>query len=604
MLLMFHGLPIHIIRDVFVTSRDFLKRLNALLRYRRAIQEMNQYPDATEEELARENTCIICREEMRPWDAAGNPATVDRVRPKKLPCGHTLHLGCLKSWLERQQVCPTCRRPVATERPNNGGNRRAGLRIQIGGGAPAAVAPGANVADARGPNPQNQAQDGQEQPPPQGQQPQQQQQPEQRPRVFNLGPLRLGFAANGQQVRELARQFGMPNQGADNNQNNNDAAATPTAATSAAAATPQGVHTGDNLTNAASHLQQAEQAFQRELQGLQNRQQEIHTSQLLLAELQRLRQRQPQADPATADAPLWTSGPTQVPANLSTLLQPPPFPHMPGMSGFPSLPARISSPLLGRHGASGYTTSIPSGSLDLPEGVVIPPGWSLMPLQRLDGANLPTNSVGHPGSVPANGDAASSDGAGNSIDGPSSRTNRPGDLPNNISNILRPTTPLRPEDRPELGPGVLHYPLIPRAPHVRPAEPPAVVSPSPMAPNWGDSAQLFRNNARLDQQEVATQGEIQRQDHSPARSDSSNIALNTSHGAEVLGRLEGTSVPAPAPSAPAPTERVREDQEDEDEDEEEDEEEEDGNEHSDRERNTPKARAVTVADASSDEDED
>jgi hypothetical protein len=125
-----------------------------------------------------------------------------------------------------------------------------------------------------------------------------------------------------------------------------------------------------------------------------------------------------------------------------------------------------------------------------------------------------------------------------------------------------------------------------------------------MAPNWGDSAQLFRNNARLDQQEVATQGEIQRQDHSPARSDSSNIALNTSHGAEVLGRLEGTSVPAPAPSAPAPTERVREDQEDEDEDEEEDEEEEDGNEHSDRERNTPKARAVTVADASSDEDED
>merc|ERR1711939_604227 len=31
---------------------------------------------------------------------------------KKLACGHVLHVECLKRWLEQQQTCPTCRRPV------------------------------------------------------------------------------------------------------------------------------------------------------------------------------------------------------------------------------------------------------------------------------------------------------------------------------------------------------------------------------------------------------------------------------------------------------------------------------------------------------------
>ena len=141
-------------RDVFLTLRSFIKRITDFMRYRRATRDMNQrYPDASAEEVAREEVCIICREEMQPWpgneqnqhaegarpDAANNGNAVaarldERSRPKKLPCGHILHFGCLRSWLERQQICPTCRRPVMVTE-----------RITIG----ATAAPGGNaVGDA------------------------------------------------------------------------------------------------------------------------------------------------------------------------------------------------------------------------------------------------------------------------------------------------------------------------------------------------------------------------------------------------------------------------------------------------------------------------
>ena len=43
-------------------------------------------------------TCIICREEM--------------TTAKKLLCGHLFHVHCIRSWLERQHTCPTCRAPI------------------------------------------------------------------------------------------------------------------------------------------------------------------------------------------------------------------------------------------------------------------------------------------------------------------------------------------------------------------------------------------------------------------------------------------------------------------------------------------------------------
>lgn len=68
LLMTFYGIPIHIVRDLFMTVRSFFKRLHDFYQYRNATRDMNvRYPDATAEELERENTCIVCREEMQPW---------------------------------------------------------------------------------------------------------------------------------------------------------------------------------------------------------------------------------------------------------------------------------------------------------------------------------------------------------------------------------------------------------------------------------------------------------------------------------------------------------------------------------------------------------
>lgn len=126
-ILTFYGLPLNIIRDVYLTARSFITRLRALIRYHNATRDMDRrYPNATEEELAAmsDRTCIICREELTIIPDAGTPAAQPNdavptppvppqqqdgpnMTPKKLPCGHVFHFQCLRSWLERQQSCPT-----------------------------------------------------------------------------------------------------------------------------------------------------------------------------------------------------------------------------------------------------------------------------------------------------------------------------------------------------------------------------------------------------------------------------------------------------------------------------------------------------------------
>nr|CAD1826624.1 unnamed protein product [Ananas comosus var. bracteatus] len=98
-----YGIPLHLIRELYETFRNFRIRIADYIRYRKITSNMNErFPDATPEELnASDATCIICREEM--------------VTAKKLLCGHLFHVHCLRSWLER---------PAATglsPQPSDGG---------------------------------------------------------------------------------------------------------------------------------------------------------------------------------------------------------------------------------------------------------------------------------------------------------------------------------------------------------------------------------------------------------------------------------------------------------------------------------------------------
>ncbi|KOG99054.1 E3 ubiquitin-protein ligase HRD1 [Saccharomyces eubayanus] len=64
-----------------------------------------------------DNICIICMDELihspnqQTWKNKNK-------KPKRLPCGHILHLSCLKNWMERSQTCPICRLPVFDEKGN------------------------------------------------------------------------------------------------------------------------------------------------------------------------------------------------------------------------------------------------------------------------------------------------------------------------------------------------------------------------------------------------------------------------------------------------------------------------------------------------------
>ena len=86
-----YGIPLHIIRQLYVTFVSFRRRIAEVIRYRKATTNMNQrFPNATPQELQEAETCIVCREDM--------------TEGKKLPCGHILHLHCLRSWLERARI--------------------------------------------------------------------------------------------------------------------------------------------------------------------------------------------------------------------------------------------------------------------------------------------------------------------------------------------------------------------------------------------------------------------------------------------------------------------------------------------------------------------
>ncbi|KAH7032885.1 uncharacterized protein B0I36DRAFT_101876 [Microdochium trichocladiopsis] len=530
-LMMFYGLPIHIMRDLFMTARSFIKRLGALIKYRKALQDMNKYPDATAEDLQREDTCIICREEMHPWDPAGG--AVERSRPKKLPCGHILHLGCLKGWLERQQVCPTCRRSVVIDgQPPNG---RA-VAAPNNNNGPAANNAGANAPQAARPAGRDNM------------------------RVFQFGPLRLGFAQGNPRdlnIQDMAQRMAMPQ---------NAANAPPTPAAGAVpvqtpAITIPGHESAQSLagslTDVQAQLNTISQRLQQEVQSLQHTQAELQTLYALTSELARLQEvRRISQQPGTSSqAGIAITNPAAFQMSQQLPL-PNAFPPT-----FASAPPHLGmSSIVSRHGGASYSAAIPAGSPELPEGVVIPAGWSLLPLQRLDGQAAAGSSQ----------DAQHGVGP---VDTPTTM-NSSAIFPSHLQQRLVAEGAGMPRSR-DASPTPGHSGVS------RQAEPPVVAAPTPLVPNWGGAAQLFANNGGRFAQPPS---------RSPSRSASERVPESHIAPAPVSHPVPPVPATAPAPQSESESE--------EDSDEERDQ------AGSGRESTKGAAKPVTVEDAEDDSDDE
>ncbi len=357
-------------RDVFLTLRSFFKRIADFIRYRNATRDMNErYPDATAEDIGREDVCIICREEMRPWQQPNNqapagreglrpairqPRTVDeRLRPKKLPCGHVLHFGCLRSWLERQQICPTCRRPVLAS------NSR--FRI-VPANAPVAN----NINQPIGGQPQQihpqQLQENQNGRAAPGQIPG----ALNRARVFNFGPFRFAYGqAQGFQDQAQVANDGLAGQNAVNPAAPQQYGFTfgfqrtetivPNA--SAAQFSPSGVQ---------AQLHQIEQQIMRELNGLRASADQMAMVRALQGELARLRIAQANPGAASTALPSFST-----PAGYGSRPM------------HPSAQLMQTPPAMQTYGPMGQMQAMGAGHQDLPPGLTLPEGWTLLPLQRL-----------------------------------------------------------------------------------------------------------------------------------------------------------------------------------------------------------------------------
>lgn len=370
----FYGLPIHILRDVVITIRSFGRRLVDFMKYRTATRDMNQrYPDATAEEIAREDTCIICREEMVPWQqqaGEGNRRTVpERLRPKKLPCGHILHFACLRSWLERQQNCPMCRRPVVV--PN-----RQYLANDANNDGRVNAAPGAQPGPNQPAAPNNVAGNGQPQ-----------------ARIYQFGPFRIGFGAGrGDVFRNLHQQihgnnvpplemppgaqqvgfgfgFGRPHQ--------------PQQVPQIPQPAPQGLNVlqpavmPTNLASIQQQLANLEQQITQEYQSLRATAEQLHVLRAFQNELQRLRTTQQNPPPSQTQTTSAAFPPTA--ATTTT-------------------PTSTASPVTVHQLNGRSATPIPAGDSRLPQGLTLPQGWTLTPLRRVE-PSAATAAAGVPAPV-------------------------------------------------------------------------------------------------------------------------------------------------------------------------------------------------------------
>lgn len=87
---------------------EIQRRVQRHRNYRKVVHNMEaRFANASDEELRQnDDDCAICWEEMK--------------SARKLPCNHLFHDGCLRSWLEHETSCPTCRQPLNITRTEGG----------------------------------------------------------------------------------------------------------------------------------------------------------------------------------------------------------------------------------------------------------------------------------------------------------------------------------------------------------------------------------------------------------------------------------------------------------------------------------------------------
>jgi E3 ubiquitin-protein ligase synoviolin len=351
-----------------MTMRSFSKRITDYIRYQAATRDMHaRYPDATAEEMASDNTCIVCREEMKPWAGAAAQApgaapppgttTNERQRPKKLPCGHILHFSCLQSWLERQQSCPTCRGSVFAAPTVRGGQAPPPANEQApapgAAGAPGAPDPGANNAN---PNPAAAAAAARRD----------------EGRVFRLGPLRFQFGGrlggarrnDQQELLDILGRMARDRGGRPRNAHN-AASGQPQVqgvgvqaqpSTTGTAMTTGSMHPALRSATTALQLNVIEAQIRQEIAALNLASERLTTVQALQAELDRLQdlRQAPQVQTGAYGLPII---PNQV---------------------FPI--ARGPQPEASGTGSAQTQQQQQLQPVNVPAGMILPPGWSLVPL--------------------------------------------------------------------------------------------------------------------------------------------------------------------------------------------------------------------------------
>uniref|UniRef100_A0A4W6ELJ8 E3 ubiquitin-protein ligase AMFR n=1 Tax=Lates calcarifer TaxID=8187 RepID=A0A4W6ELJ8_LATCA len=112
--------------------QEVQKRIRRHHNYLRVLRNMEtRFSVASADELAANNDdCAIC------WDVMSSA--------RKLPCGHLFHSSCLRSWLEQDTSCPTCRMSLNIGEGGEGGQGEREAREAV----PDNMAAGAGV-DAR-----------------------------------------------------------------------------------------------------------------------------------------------------------------------------------------------------------------------------------------------------------------------------------------------------------------------------------------------------------------------------------------------------------------------------------------------------------------------